>query len=394
MKTYQVITNMSCNLRCTYCYETLTTKKNDPKKIIEYLTACMKRDSGKENSFSVDFIGGEPFFVIDVLEEVCDFVERSYKEYGFEDYSLNFSTNGTLLWRRRQKAFIEKYKSRLYLGISIDGDKEKHDTHRLTIDGIGSFDDAMRGYNTAHKILGRNRINLKATFTKDTIKDYARSVKFLMSLENKPRHVNANFNFEEKFDEYDGVLIAMELFNIFEYMLSQPSEDWVDFLMLFEDKQVVEVVRTLINQKPKKLDQNRCGTCSGDMMSLGFDGKLYGCNRFLSMNRDNMDIGKVENSCIVEKKDSIRNEILNAYTQLPDQCNSCLFNKSCSDCVAIAPDEGITIKDYYNQFRQCGFTKAKELTRDYINRLLFHRHQKLLSGEISVPSNNIYHEVV
>nr|DAJ39501.1 MAG TPA: radical SAM peptide maturase, CXXX-repeat target family [Caudoviricetes sp.] len=394
MKTYQIITNMSCNLRCTYCYEHLTTQKNDPNKIKEYLIACWKRDQNKDDFFTVDFIGGEPFFVIDILEEVCEFIEQEYRNYGFKGYNLSFSTNATLLWRRKQKDFLIKFKDKINLGISIDGDKEKHDLHRLTVDGKGSFDDCIKGYNMAYEILGRDKINIKATFTKDTIKDYARSVKYLMSLENKPRYIHANFNFEEKFDEYDGVLIALELINIFEYMMSQPSEDWVDFLMLFENKTIINTVPTLSNVKPKPLTENRCGSCSNHMVSLGFDGKTYGCNRFLSMKRDGMDIGKVENAQLIEHTHSIKEEILGAYKQLPNQCQNCLFNRDCSDCVAIAHDENIPIKEYYNQYRQCGFTKAKHLIKDYANRLLHYRYNKIMKGEINVNSNNLYHEIL
>lgn len=62
--------------------------------------------------------------------------------------------------------------------------------------------------------------------------------------------------------------------------------------------------------------------------------------------------------------------------------------------VVIVPDEGLEFKEYYNQFRQCGFTKAKEIVREYLKRLVHYRKLKINSGEINVPTNSIYHEVL
>lgn len=368
MKTYQIITNMSCNLRCTYCYEHLSTKKNDIKSIRSYLTAAMKQDSGKEEDLMIDFIGGEPFFVPDLLDDVMSFALEHYQSYGFKKVFFNFSTNGTLLYRKKQKALLHKYKKHMYIGVSLDGDKEKHDKHRLTIDGKGSFDDAMRGYETAFDILGACRMNIKATFTKDSIHDYSRCVKYLLSLDRVPREIQANFNFEENFDEYDGILIANELIECLKYYLTLPKEKRPELTQICNRDVFFSSVENSTRKKARPLSQNRCGSCSG-MSSLGFDGKVYGCNRFLSMDRPGMDIGVVKDDEILLHQKSIKTEVVNAYQTIPYSCQHCIFNETCSDCVAVAYDEGLSFKEYYNQRRMCGYTKAKEIARVYGRRL-------------------------
>lgn len=379
MKTYQIITNMSCNLRCTYCYENLSSKKNDVNKIKEYLLSAMKQDQGKEKELMIDFIGGEPFFVPDLLDEVMTFAENNYKHYGFEKLYFNFSTNGTLLFRPKQLSLIKKFKNNMYIGVSIDGDKEKHDKHRLTIDGKGSFDDAIKGYETAFDILGSCRMNIKATFTKDSICDYARCVKFLLNLERTPRELQANFNFEENFDEYSGILIANELIEVLKYYMSIPRNRQPEFTQIVKDDVFFTSIDNAKLKKAKPLTQNRCGTCN-QMASLGFDGKVYGCNRFLSMERPNMDIGSVQNGELTYHEVSIRNDILRAYENLPTVCNSCRFNDVCSDCVAVALDEDISYKDYYAQRRMCGYTKAKEIAKIYGRRLKFYKDKNVINN--------------
>lgn len=385
MKTYQIITNMSCNLRCTYCYENLSSKKNDVENIKTYLLSAMEQDKGVEDDLMIDFIGGEPFFVPDLLDEVMSFVKERYLDYGFKKLYFNYSSNGTLLFRPKQLALIKKFKENMYIGVSLDGDKEKHDKHRLTIDGKGSFDDALKGYNIAYDILGKCRMNLKATFTKDSINDYARSVKYLLSLERSPRELQANFNFEENFDQYDGILIANELLEVLKYYMSLPKHLRCELTQIVKDDVFFSTVDNCNLTKPKPLSQNRCGTCN-QMSSLGFDGKVYGCNRFLSMERPNMDIGSVKGGKLEFHEVSIRNDILHAYKQLPDSCQNCRFNNSCADCVAVALDEGISYKDYYSQRRMCGYTKAKEIAKIYGRRLSYYEKK-------NVANNISYKEV-
>ena len=62
MKTFQVITNSSCNLRCTYCYEYLDSKQNKVEDVIEYLESIVKPNKDRDTECIIDFIGGEPFF--------------------------------------------------------------------------------------------------------------------------------------------------------------------------------------------------------------------------------------------------------------------------------------------------------------------------------------------
>lgn len=381
MKTFQIITNSSCNLRCTYCYEYLDSKKNNVENIIEYLEAMVDKDTQKEDSVIIDFIGGEPFFVPDILDKVMEHCVSRYKDWGYKYIQFSISTNATLLYKAKQKAILEKYKQYLYIGVSLDGDKEKHDKHRLTISGEGSFDDAIRGLDTLLEYLPKSRINIKATFTKDSIKDYSRSIKFIYSrYGNKVSQIHGNFNFEEKFDVYDGVLIANEQMEVIRYI--QSNDFFAEYLFVSNrhgDKRSINLDNPLKKTIPTPLSNNRCGSCTG-MTSLGYEGKVYGCNRFSTMKKEGMELGEIKDGEFIDHHNPIVESVRNAYKDLPPWCNACRFNKSCSDCVAIPIDEGISHKDFYYQNRMCGYTKATNISKLY-NKLLYLRNKGIKHGE-------------
>lgn len=365
MSLFQIITNTSCNLRCTYCYEYLDSKQNDAETIITTLKKCMaadKRKTSDNGRLLLDFIGGEPFLVPHLLKQVFDFAISNYSNYGYRSVEFLFSTNGTLLNKPLQKQLLIDYRSFIYLGFSIDGPAELHDKHRLTISGKGSHEDAMKGYYLACDILGNDHVSIKTTFTKVSIPYIAKSLKYLLSLNPAPKNVGWGFNFEEKFNECDGLLIANEMTHVMEYIQSQNISTPLDYLT---GKEVVRSSsHTLyIPKKIKKIQHNRCGSCR-DMKSIGYDGKVYGCNRFLTMKQDNMELGHFSDNGFI-KDGQIVESFLNAYKDIPEDCQNCPWNRSCPDCPAVAVDEKISHKKYYGERRMCGVTKGIEISRLY-----------------------------
>lgn len=370
MITYQLLTNLSCNLRCTYCYENLGNEKNNVKDMKDFLLACWKRDQGKDHCYSLDIIGGEPFMVVDDLDELFDFCVTTGPDYGFTCFHAGFSTNGTLLTRDKVRKFLEKWKDNIDLGISIDGTEEKHNKHRLTISGDGSFDDALAGYYVAKEILGKDKLSIKATFTKDSIKDYYNSFVFLFNLQ--PRLITLNYVFEEKFDEYDGIFMALEIIKCIDYMFTRKPEDWIEISHLYSPTIGFLSTIPLGRQvKPKRMTGNKCGS-GVHMKCLGFDRQLYACNRFISMRKDSKAIGYLsEDNEIVNCNSELSEKIATSYKSYPEEtCQKCLFNSECSDCLATPFDEDIDQDDYYKEHRQCGFTKARMIAVDYGTRLM------------------------
>lgn len=383
MSFFQIITNTSCNLRCTYCYEHLDHRQNDYETIVKILNYYLENDDKKEEQLTIDFIGGEPFMVPHLLRQTMDYVLSIYRKYGYQSVVFSFSTNATLINKPLQKAIIEDYKDYIKVGVSIDGVAEHHDKCRLTIGGKGSHHLTLQGYNTLIDILGKERVYVKSTFTKDNISYLAKSLKYTASL--KPcQRVDFNFNFEEKLDEYDGLLIANELFNVVEYLNSNDNLSGMAFI---EPRYRSQITQFPIYQHRtvRPLNTNRCGSCQ-HMASIGYDGKVYGCNRFLTMAKENTELAIFKNNQIIKRND-FKENMLKAYQSLPNDCQTCRFNRDCKDCFAVAIDEDITFKDYYKERRMCGQTKAIEVAKLYNELLHLTRIKKENNG-----TNNRHHE--
>ena len=80
--TFQVTED--CNLKCSYCYQTNKThhKMNfeTAKKFIDYIFKNKNNPNffyNEENTlgFIIDFIGGEPFLEIDLIEQIVNYWE-------------------------------------------------------------------------------------------------------------------------------------------------------------------------------------------------------------------------------------------------------------------------------------------------------------------------------
>ena len=106
--TFQV-TNR-CNLSCTYCYQTNKHQQvmnlNDAKKMIDLIlddnSLIHKHISPgeKHEALCLEFIGGEPFLEIELIEQICDYFEQQILQYPDSswiiNHAYNFSSNGTL----------------------------------------------------------------------------------------------------------------------------------------------------------------------------------------------------------------------------------------------------------------------------------------------------------
>ncbi len=84
---------------------------------------------------------------IDLMDKICDYIKKrmyELKHPWFDDYTISFSTNGILYNTEKVQNFIKKNKLHLSMGISIDGNKIKHDMQRVYADGRGSYDDVIK----------------------------------------------------------------------------------------------------------------------------------------------------------------------------------------------------------------------------------------------------------
>ena len=385
-RQYQILSNLDCNLDCTYCYEKKGRKSNNVdsiKSFVKYMLiedlAQNKIDKNNTTLF-LDFVGGESFLYPELMDEVFEYFIQLCKEHNISNHPrISISTNGTLLQTPKCKEFILKWQQYIHSGLSIDGVKEIHDKHRIFKDKkTGSFDIVLENLNWLKSFLcTKCQISIKSTWTVKNAKFYGESIIYLLGLGIK--NVAANFIFEEKISKEDGKTIHSELIKIADYILNNNLENDVSFLQLSNDNiySLIELEKSVKAGHLKNVDGNYCGSCKY-MRCIGYDNKIYGCNRFLTMNKPGMEIGILENDKIKITNQSLIDDVSTQYLLWPKECKKCKLRRMCSNCSAVPyEEENVTqssIKNFLKKKNMCEFTKAQYKAKMYYLHKYLQKH--------------------
>lgn len=378
-RTYQVVTNLSCNLDCEYCYERKYPRNNKVADVIDFIHACFERDKDIPNvEVIIDIIGGEPFMQPKLLLAAFETAEKLCAEHN-RPYMFSISTNGTLLDRPLNKEIIERWKDKLSIGVSIDGLPEVHDKYRIfTTTREGSYEAAVRGYNYL-KSVGIAELGVKATFTIDTLPHYAASMKSLIDMSGGGT-ISGNVTYEDILPRHMALDIANQMMDVMDYWIEKGLHtnprntithiipDGLNFMATWDpdwrDK--------LLHDDSVRLDPERlkpyCGTLT-HMTCLGFDRKIYGCNRFMSTVTSRSAVAELVGRVCEPDGGKLLEEIQTQYTNYPETCLGCPMKHSCGSCAAASYENGEgTLEDrkaYHAERRQCGWTTAKLMAAEY-----------------------------
>ena len=99
-KDITFIVTKDCQLSCKYCYLVGKNSKERmsfeiAKQAIDYILS--HEEDFMEQSVVWDFIGGEPFMEIDLIDQICDYLKAEMfrrNHHWFNSYRFSFSTNG------------------------------------------------------------------------------------------------------------------------------------------------------------------------------------------------------------------------------------------------------------------------------------------------------------
>lgn len=371
----QILTNLDCNLRCTYCYECKGRGKNDTSSTRPYIRSMLEENSvpGTDREVVLELIGGESLLYPAYLDEVCMAAREIMNELDCKgQLTISLSTNGTLVAESKEaQAFLLKW--RPHVGFSIDGTKEIHDTCRIDTARQGSYDRAVAGWDWAKEHLCPKRLGAKATYCHATIDHWAEGVKNLIDLGFT--EIAANVVFEEIWTLDDAMTIAEQMFRVVDYLFDNGLEDKVHIFQINH----AEMDMLHYNPESGPKTTNHCGTCT-HMRCLGFDAKVYGCNRFCTMPYP-ISIGYADKKGIKITNQALCDEVAKQYELWPDECKTCSYGQQCPSCSAI-PYEQDGPEAFFARKPQCGFTHAMVAARLYFqNRLLEKEAQDELAPE-------------
>lgn len=130
-----------CNFRCKYCYLSNGTKAHTDKFDIEFakrMVLQIKEAFETTRKVSIIWHGGEPLlWGKENYRETFAFMQRELDGY---DIHQSMQTNLSLI-DEEYLDILTQYNVKI--GFSLDGTKEIHDSQRVGIDGVPTFDTIM-----------------------------------------------------------------------------------------------------------------------------------------------------------------------------------------------------------------------------------------------------------
>lgn len=368
-KNITFIVTKDCQLACKYCYLVGKNEKERmewpvAKKAIDYILSHEYEFT--ESSVVWDFIGGEPFLEIDLIDKICDYLKKEMfrlNHHWFNSYRFSFSTNGINYASDKVQNFIAKNKDHLSIGITIDGTRQKHDLNRIWKgDGPekGSYEDVVK--NIPLWIKQFPNAATKVTISSADIPYIAESVLHLYSL--GIREVNINCVFENVWKDGDDILYENQLIELADRIID--NELYREYACSFFSETIGKPIDSRID------NQNWCG--AGRMLAVDAAGNFYPCTRFAAYSlrsKKPIIIGNIN--------DGINRNLLRPFlsldrtTQSTSKCIDCEVASGCAWCQGENYDAACTDTVYERATSICKMHKARVRANNYYWNKLFRK---------------------
>ena len=377
-KNITFIVTKDCQLACKYCYLVGKNIKErmsweTAKEFIDFVLS--KEDEFREESVVWDFIGGEPFLEVALIDKICDYLKLRMFElnhHWFNSYRFSFSTNGINYHTPEVQRFIEKNHNHLSIGITIDGTRRKHDLNRVwkqpTADenGLtlpserGSYDDVVR--NIPLWLKQFPNAGTKVTISSADIPYITESVLHLYSL--GIHQVNINVVFEDVWQEGDDLRFEEQLMQLADEIIDRGL--YQDYACSFFSEHIGKPL------DPERDNQNWCG--AGRMLSVDAAGNLYPCTRFAQYSLRSKKAVMIGNI-----KEGINKNLLRPFltldrtTQSPQKCLDCEVASGCAWCQGENYDAAQSNTIYERSTAICLMHKARVRANNYYWNKLFRK---------------------
>lgn len=334
------VTN-ACQLRCDYCYE---QHKGDEYMDFEvarkFIDLILSGDKGMSEYVNLDispavmleFIGGEPFLAIDLMDQICDYwIDRciELRHPWATRYMISVCSNGVAYFDPRVQGFLARHKDHLSFSVTIDGTKEMHDACRVfTGTRRGSYDIAVAAARDWMERGGY--MGSKVTIAPNNLSHLYDSIMHMLGLGYA--EINANVVYEEGWTIEHAAEYYTQIKRIGQHLLDSHINMDDVYIALFEE----DFFRP---KNPSDLE-NWCGG-NGVMIACDWDGRIYPCIRYMEMSLGNtqppMVLGNVNDGilqCAEHRTcfDCLRK--IDRRTQSTDECFSCPIAEGCSWCTA------------------------------------------------------------
>lgn len=381
-KSITFIVTKDCQLACKYCYLVGKNTKERmtwdvAKQAIDYILD--HETDMSEESVIWDFIGGEPFLEIDLIDKICDYLKVEMfrrNHHWFNSYRFSFSTNGINYATDKVQHFIKKNHEHLSIGITIDGTKRKHDLNRIwktaeMEQGImpkpeeeqGSYDDVVK--NIPLWLEQFPGAGTKVTISSADIPYIKESVLHLYSL--GIHEVNINCVFEDVWKDGDDKLFEQQLTELADAIID--GGYYTDYACSFFTEHMGKPMDC------QSENQNWCG--AGRMLAVDAEGNFYPCTRFAQYSLRSKKawiIGNVRDG--IDKNKLRPFFTLDRCTQSTDECIDCEVASGCAWCQGENYDAADTPTVYQRSTAICKMHKARVRANNYYWNKLYRKLEK------------------
>lgn len=341
-----------CNFRCTYCY-LVHKNPNHPmplkvaQQALDYLLT--HRDLFPENKLTLEFIGGEPFLAVGLIEKILDYhLARAFEldHPWFTNCDITITTNGALYGKPEVQRFIKRFRQRLGITITVDGPAHVHDRARVYHDGRGTYQDVAA--NIPLWLAQFSEASTKVTISPENLPYLAESILHLFALGIK--RAQSNVVFEDVWKPRDDEILEQQLDQLAVAMVAEGL--WRNHECTFFDRGIGKKL------DPRRPGRNWCGT--GRMLAVDCAGNFYPCNRFMKfalLKRQPRTVGNVREGLDVNR---VRPFLaLTRLAQSSRGCIECPVGTGCAWCTGFNYDDARTPTIFQRATYLCLMHKAR-----------------------------------
>jgi len=319
------------------------------KNIADFLLSLPVSD----DTVIFDFIGGEPLIEIDLISKISDYIVSEMIRINhpwLANYSFRFTTNGLLYSNCKVQKYIEKYKDRLSVQISIDGTRRKHDLNRVFPNGVGSYDKILPSVK-----LWQEQFESKAqtlmVISHGDLPFLSESVIHLIQL--GLRNIYISLVVEDVWQEGDERIFEKELMIIADFVI--------------ENKLWDKITLSPFRQELGLLDnEEHIFPCGNLMYVFDSDENIYTCVRFADYSlrsKEQRIIGSVKKGIDYNKlRPLLAFDRESAY---PKECLDCEVATCCRWCPAENYDSSNIGTVFNRTTTVCRLHKANVLVKNY-----------------------------
>lgn len=373
--TFQV--TEKCPLQCTYCYQ---QNKTMSSMTIDTARDCVNLlfkmwENNDPNSFInkntkaliFDFIGGEPFSNINVIEFICDYffnrclnLQHPWLPY----FRISIISNGELYFTQPVLNFIDKWNDFLSFGITIDGPRDLHNLCRVNKNGVGNFDKASLALS--HYSSRYNKVlNTKVTISPENLPRLSEIASFFYDKGFKQVHANPAFEPEW----------TIEHAQIYYKQLKEIA----DFALAHEDIEFSFFNKENFCPLSEEYDNVYCGG-NGAMIAFDPQGDIYPCVRYMNSSLNGaaepLKIGTKEGWCETEEQKEIVQQLksITRKSESTDECFNCSIAKGCGECLAWNYQSSGKLNQRNTNI--CWMHRAASLANCYYWNMYFRQHNE------------------